>query len=128
MDFSDLDVTTAADKGAEMQVRHPVTGEAMDASIVLLGSDSKTFRDIVRDRARDAMNQRKRKNVSLEEAEEQALSTLVRCTVSWKGVQEKGESLKCTPENVEHMYKGYPWLREQVDEFIGDRANFLKSA
>jgi hypothetical protein len=40
-------------------------------------------------------------------------------------VQYNGEELACDIENKRWLYKTYRWIFDQVDEFIGDRGNFL---
>lgn len=65
--------------------------------------------------------------MTAEEIEESALRQLSICTVSWKGVKLDGQELECNPDNAYMLYSRLPWLKEQVDEFVGDRANFLKA-
>lgn len=127
MDFSQLDTGAAAEKGAKMYVEHPVTGELTGAWIRLAGVDSQRFRDIVKNRARDQMR-RKARTEDVEQAERHGLETLSHCTLEWEGVSEDGKELECNFDNAMHLYGKYFWLREQVDTFMADRANFLPSA
>ena len=52
MDLSNLDVSKKAEDGAILELEHPVTGDPLidedsgeAVSIILLGTDSKTYRD-----------------------------------------------------------------------------------
>ena len=131
MDFADLDLGSNADRGADMQVRHPVTEEPLftddgkPITIHLLGTDSAEFRNGVKDIANRSA---KRKRPSFNETERNTVELLARITTGWHGIVLNGEPLKFTRENAEMLYRDRPWLREQADEFAGDRANFFKNA
>ena len=64
--------------------------------------------------------------IDAESLEREAVEVLIVCTKDWKGIGEAGADLPCTPENVRRVYSTYLWLREQVDEFVEDRGNFMK--
>jgi hypothetical protein len=40
-------------------------------------------------------------------------------------MQENGDDLEFTKENVRRVYKTYDFVREQAREFVEDRSNFL---
>ena len=130
MDFADLDLAKTADSGADMHVRHPVTEEPLTTdgkpiTIRLLGADSAEFRNGVKAIANRSQS---RKKPSLAEAERNAVELLARITTGWQGIVWNGEPLKFSRENAEMLYRERPWLREQADEFAGERANFFKTA
>ena len=57
---------------------------------------------------------------------------LAKCTLGWEGSAKPGclaldedEFLECTEENALRVYTDFAWIREQVDAFMNDRANFL---
>ena len=123
-DFSKLDLSASAEQGATLQVRHPVSGiELEGVTIKVVGTDSKRFRDILKNKAREQMN-RKNKPIDLQKAEKESIEMLAACTLGWTGISEGGTELQFSTENAIMMYKKYLWLREQVDEFMNDRANF----
>jgi len=117
-----------------MTVRHPVTGDPLmdektqePMTITLVGQDSKEF-TASRHRLMTRKLQTKRgfRNVlKAEELDEDAMNLLVAATKAWSGVQFQGKYPECTPENIKQVYEALPWLREQVSEFVSDRANFL---
>lgn len=132
MDLATLDSVKAANEGAAMEVLHPTSNVPLKddqenpITITLIGQDS----DKVKKRQRLEMNKRlkagRRSTMTAEELEEQGLELLAFCTVSWSGIKLDGQLLDCTADNAMKVYKRVPWLREQVDSFVGDRANFLK--
>lgn len=129
MDLSALKISAA---GAEMPVLHPVTGDALtndkgDAmTITLVGTDSVEFKSIVRDRLRKQPAS-KAKQVDLEEAEQRGIELLAKITQGWSGIQFEGKPLAFSYENAVKLYSELPWLKEQVDKFVADRSNFIKS-
>jgi hypothetical protein len=132
MDLATLDITKAANEGAVMEVLHPVEGTVLkdDAgkpiTITLIGQDSEK----VKKRQRVEMNKRlkggRRQTMTAEELEEQGLQLLAFCTLSWSGIKLDGQDLDCNAANAVIVYQRLPWMKEQVDAFVGDRANFLK--
>lgn len=133
MDFKTLDLTPSAEKGSAMVVRHPVTDEDLtDAkgkpvTITLLGNHSREFRQKVDEMSRRQNKRRNSDNLTLAEAERRAAELLAAVTVSWSGVEWEGQKLECNRENAEMLYRELPWVRTQVDEFVGDVGNFFKT-
>lgn len=136
MDLSTLDTTTAAEAGATMDVVHPATGapltqqDGSTVTLTLAGQDSERFRKADRKisnkrLATSASGQRVK--LTAEGIDADSLERLVACTIAWNGIGWGGADKECTPENAREAYKRLPWLREQADTFIGDRANFLKA-
>lgn len=130
MDLASLDLTAAADRGADMKLEHPVTGAPLltDAgepiTIRLLGNDSREFRAAIGDLAEKQAGKRRQ---SLDAAEAHSVELLARMTTGWHGIVFGGEDLPFTRDNAARIYRERPWIREQVDKFIGDRGNFYKS-
>lgn len=131
MDLAKLDVTSAANAGATLTLRHPATGDDMETTITLAGRDSATWKEAERKYAdrRLAQMQRNGKmgNITTAEVEERGLKLLAAVTLDWTGVELDGKPVACTKENAEHIYARFAWIAEQVDGFVGDRSNFLPS-
>ena len=134
MDLLTLDTRDVANQGAVMEVENPATGEKLRAAggelvtITLLGLDSDKLKKRQNELTNDILKKGFRpKRVTAEKNEDERLSTLALATVDWQNVEAGGEKLQCTPDNARSLYKKLPWLAEQVDAFIGDRANFLKA-
>ena len=126
-DFTKLDFAAKAEEGAVMQVKNPLTGEALGATITLIGTDSKAFRDLAKQRATATLKRTKEEQENYDSDDEMSVM-LSKCTLAWSGVEEGVEAVEFSQENALMMYRKYRWLRDQVDQFIGDRANFLPSA
>lgn len=129
MDLTELNISAAG--SSELVLRHPATGEDLKdgdnpVTIVLLGKDSKEYRAAVAKTANSRL--RNRKVQTVEQAQQDGIDLLAAVTVGWSGIAENGEPLECTEKEVKRVYREYAWIREQVDEFVDDRANFLTSA
>lgn len=132
-DLSEIDTVAGANAGFDVKIYHPGTKEDLDITIKVLGKDSDEFQKISRAQSKKRMAKMtkgggfRNSNVSLEEIERDGLELLAACTKSWTGVIVEGKPLDCTVPNAAMVYERFPWIREQVDEAIGDRANFIPS-
>ena len=126
-DLAKLDTAKVAEEGAELRVAHPTTGEDLGIKITLIGTDSKTFRDISKSRATASLK-KKTREIDLDQNESDAVELLAKCTKSWSGITENGKEVAFSYDNAVKLYTKYLWLREQIDRFMADRSNFLPSA
>ena len=124
VDLEALDTGKTSEEGQWLELEHPKTSEPLDMHIKLLGRDSEAYKKQVR-KNQDKNLKKGLRNLKSENLENETIELLTACTVDWKGVVYQGGELECTKENIRWVYKEYDWLREQVDEFVGDRANFL---
>ena len=137
MDMSRLNLEVFAEKGATMELLHPVdndvltteeNGKGEPITISLLGSDSKAFKNKSRElaRRRVAKYQKSRnKSVDHTVSDEEASELLVACTTGWSGIVVDGEQVEFSEEAAMDLYCKNSWIREQVDAFVGDRASFF---
>ena len=126
-DLAKLDTAKVAEEGAELRVAHPTTGEDLGITITLIGTDSKTFRDISKSRATASLK-KKTREIDLDQNESEAVDLLAKCTKGWTGISENGKEVVFSFDNAVQLYTKYLWLREQIDRFMADRSNFLPSA
>lgn len=136
MDLSSLDTSAQASKGATLELRDPMTdsvlrdedsGEAV--TLTLIGSDAKSYQQA----AHKSLNRRLNKKItkagrlklSAEELEDDAFALLLISTTGWSHVIVDGNELQFSEINARMVYERFPWIREQADEFINDRMNFL---
>lgn len=132
MRLKDIKLTELSDKGAVMTVVHPTKEEPMlddrgePMTIRLVGADSSQFRAASARIANREIKKRKA-NRTVEKSEANAIELLAACTIDWS-IQVEDEPEPFSRENAEIVYREHPWLREQVDIFVGDRANFLEDA
>lgn len=128
-DFASRDVAAKAEEGAELEVLDPANGEPVGAFIILAGADSSAHRKATAAIAKRRMNGVKgfrAKSFDPEKFEAESIEVLAACTLGWKGVFLDGSPLACSRDNAIMMYTRFPWLREQVDQFISDRAAYLQ--
>lgn len=119
--------------GEFLHLLHPGTGEPIydetgePVGINLLGKDSKEYRSSQRAISNRRLNRKGNAAITAERIEAEANEVLAKCTKSWKGIVLNGESLECNFNNAKNLYATVPWVKEQVDEFVAERANFLGS-
>ena len=128
-DFASRDVAAKAEIGAELEVLDPVTSEPVGVYITLAGADSAVHRKAVATVSKRRMNGQKgfrNKGFDLEKIDAENIEIFATCTLAWKGVTVDGVSLPCSRDNAIKMYTRFPWLREQVEQFISDRSEYLQ--
>jgi hypothetical protein len=126
MDLAKFD-NTAAETGTELVLLNPIDDEPTDMKIMVLGFDSSKAKEAIRASGNKRLKRGKLVS-TMEEMEQSGLNLTAACTISWSGIEENGEEVEFAPANVKRIYTEYPWIKEQVDAFIGDRANFLSKS
>jgi len=133
VDLSSIDTVKGSNTGFDVQIYHPGTNEDLDITINVLGKDSDEFQKVSRAQQKKRMAKmqkggfRNTATVPIEEIEQDGLELLAACTKSWSGVVVEGKALDCTTANAVMIYERFPWIKEQIDTAIGDRANFIKA-
>jgi hypothetical protein len=129
----------SVDMPSRMPILHPKTLEPLvdeegrEAFIELYSRDSAKGREQARRNQIKRLASRQRKKSEIVEiTEEEQTDMLVALTSSWHLVSLDGKALKvdCTPDNVRDLYTepAMAWLRDQVENFTWDRANFLPAS
>jgi hypothetical protein len=124
MDISSL---KPMEKGAQLHIVHPVTNEDTGIVITLLGTDSAEWKQCAREIKNRALRNGKRK-LSDDEMETLPYEMLSSITIGWEGMEEGGNPVKFSKEEAMRIYRDVPVIGEQVDKFVGERANFLPNA
>lgn len=137
-DLAQVDTKTLAETGVDMPVKSLdgkplVARNGEQVAITVLGSDSTKYRSLTRVQVRkrlDAMAGGKTiTETDMDETEQDVLDVLTACTVGWKNVLDtEGNPIPYTTDNVRKLYAAYPVIREQVDAFISNRANFIPAS
>lgn len=130
MDLSKLK-TAKADEGATLELLHPSTMDVIEGmTITLLGQDSQVYRKLSLGKQQAALNRMKRgkkaEDLDAEKLSEDSINDLVKLTVAWTGFERDGKPVEFNEVNVKNIYTEFPWIREQAQEFIADRANFFR--
>lgn len=135
MDLSELKVQ---DEGKRLDLRHPATGEVLTYGdkdektmyLVIGSSDSETYKKAQRkviDRRLKQQQKFRQARMTAAQLEEEAMISLAEVTYDGR-VFLKGKEVQITPGQVAiDLYKEYSWIKEQANDFLEDRSNFLQS-
>lgn len=124
-DLKSLFTKDLAESGVEMRLKNPADGTVIKGddgkawTITVIGTDSDKWKSL------QAAMTKKRSQDADENAMEKLLAGLV---VGWKGIVLDGDVLKFTPQAAIKLLMDYPWIRDQINLFANDRANFLPVA
>lgn len=127
------------EKPSRMVLVHPVSRqpvrdkEGKEAFINLYSADSEMARKHQRAVTRRQLAMRGRAKNTPEELEANAVGLLAALTApDWYLVDFNGDPIDVpySPENARELYTepAVSWIREQVDEYVGDRGNFSKAS
>ncbi len=134
VDLAAIDTVKGANEGFDVQIYHPGTNEDLGISITVLGKDSDEFQKISRAQSKKRMAKlskggfRNTTQIPIEEIEQDGIELLAACTKGWAGVVIDGKPVSFSQAEAVNLYTRFPWIREQVDTAIGDRANFIKGS
>jgi hypothetical protein len=122
-DFANL--AKVQDDGVDVEILHPKTAEPLGMVIRVAGPDSARQK-----RARGAVNNARlqmsrNKRLTAAELEADGLKVLVASIISWSGVEENGQSIELSTETATDVLTRFPFIREQIDAVVGDRAGFI---
>tara|TARA_R110000744_G_scaffold32418_1_gene75845 strand:+ start:9788 stop:10252 length:465 start_codon:yes stop_codon:yes gene_type:complete len=141
------DIRKSASEGANFYLRDPIThkiidvvvnaDESADYSLTptfhMQGMDSPAYRRAVAHRSALRQNRRKQKDVPtgaiiLEIAEgmyDDECRNLSAVVDGWSNVEDDKGPIEFSREAAYKLFSDYPWMKEQAEAFISDRANFL---
>jgi glutamine amidotransferase-like uncharacterized protein len=125
-DLNDLDIISRADVGAECVIKNPVTGEDTPAYLMLAGADSLVYKHAQHRIANARINRKSTARITIEEIEAEQIGVLVECTIGWDGMVMGGVEMPFDRATVRRMYEKFPTVREQAEQFISDRGNYLR--
>lgn len=118
MDIKGLYTAEIHEQGAELQVKDQ-SGKPMDCYIKVVGTDSTRWRSIVRDKMRSL--------VADDDITDSA-TLLAKATIGWRGFEENGKPYDFTEDRAAELYRNAPYISDQVDRFIANRANFMNDS
>jgi len=133
MDLSTLKIDN---EPADLQLLNPKTGEKTDIILHCVGLDSDQFKAVDRQLSKKRLIDAQRKGgikrviqqADFEQIEEDDCQRLAACISGWKNLQEGDKAVKFSTAACIEILKKYPWIKDQVQEFVSDRANFIKAA
>lgn len=124
MDIDDLMTRDAHESGAELRIVNPKTGKKTDIYIKLMGVDSRAFRKAQKAAIRKVIAAKG--NLNEDEFLDEDIEQLVAITIGWRGAKRNGKEFEFNEANCRELYSQSPAIADQVDRFIGNRANFTK--
>ena len=119
--FDLADLSPAADT-VEVEVFDPRTRRGTGIFITVA---RKKLREQINRRFKQ-MGRRIAVQMTAEENEAEALELLVHVTTAWRNVTFKGVALDLNDANARMLYEQVPVIREQVEDAINDRGNFMR--
>jgi hypothetical protein len=130
-DLASIDTVKDANQGTTVELYHPSSGKDLGILINILGKDSDKFRQIQTEqsRRRTAKLQKTgfRAGLTSSDFDSDAIELLASCTTGWENMVIDKKDVPFTRENAVAIYTQYPWIKEQVDSAVGDRALFTKA-
>lgn len=136
MDFyaPGLDTVTASETGVDMPVLNPqgrplLRKDKTPMVITVYGPDSSQYRDQVRE-MRKRQQRRAVEGVDTTPDDDIAdtVAMLARLAIRWNVQFTDGKDAPCNYETVSAFLKAFPATRDQMDSFIGRRANFTQAS
>jgi len=132
MDLTNIKLASADSEGVKMELYHPVEETSFDPPVFLIvvGMDSDVYQKAQRDLRNKQFKKMQKRNrirldMTVEETEQNAIELLAKCILGWENVEWEGSPLPYNQDNAKKLLS-INWVREQVDEFIGDRRNFIQ--
>lgn len=124
MDIEELYTKEAHEAGAVVQITSPDTGKELGFSVSIVGPDSKAWRTQYSAHVKRVIDSKADgKDIDSDQFEVEFLASV---TVGWSGFTRAGEEVEFSRKECEKLYDNAPWLRDQVNAFAGNRANFTK--
>ena len=119
MKLSSLYTTDLHADGAELEI---LDGEDKPTGlfITVMGVDSQVFRDHAKKQQKAYIESLRSKKDF--DDEDMSIDGMVAATIGWSGTSEE-----FSPELCRELYTKAPYVKDQVDRFIADRANFTKA-
>lgn len=108
-------------ESAKLELKHPETFEVIpDAYLKVCGSDSRQYRAMLVEVARNNADAKD----DTEAVYRNMTAGLAKLVVEISGLKEDGKPIT----DPVYLLTHYPWIRQQVDQFVMRRANFLQKA
>lgn len=115
---------------ATLHLLDPIHGDELfngdvPMTITVYGMESEIAKNTMKRRAQKQLNSRSKQNI--DETIEFNTQFLAKLITGWTGINENNEPLEYSRENAAELLRKYAWVREQVDAFVTERSNFIKS-
>lgn len=126
MELSQLATAEAHEEGAECNIKDPLTGEATDVFIRIMGADSAKWREQKKKQTNAVIEARASGKDFAVDFDAMDVAALVAVTIGWRGIMLDGAEYEFNGKNAKHLYTNSPSVVGQLLEFLSDGANFTK--
>lgn len=122
-----FDVESGSNSGSRLELIDKY-GKKSGEWILLLGMDSREANARLSEQAQDRVvrAQRGDRTVTVEQVRGERCDLLAALTKEWSFKTADGAAFPCTAENARRIYLASVLVREQVEEYVNRRANFLQ--
>jgi len=118
-------LTSDQENGTEVVILHPGSGEPIGIKMQVAGPDSKRQKAATSLIVAERTEMRLRR-ITAARLEDENIRVAAASIISWSGVIENGKEIEYSPSAALGLLTRYPFIREQIVSYSGDRANFLK--
>lgn len=130
-DLSAVNTSKKSNDGVWMQIKDLdgnvlANDEGQEMAILVYGKDSARYRKFISDAFK--ANAGRKTERTFEELEASNIELLSDMIGGFRNIVLGGEPLEYTKEAAKSLMADFPVIREQVDTFVGSRANFLLNA
>lgn len=110
-------------QASRMELMHPVMG-ALGIYIEVVGQDSLQYRQVTKQLMKARLD-RDGKKMDVEQMEKDNAALIASCIVGWS---DDGVFDAYTPERAKELMvmPELSWIREQLEAFVSERANFFR--
>ncbi|MDA9530341.1 hypothetical protein [Bradyrhizobium sp. CCBAU 25338] len=116
------DIVEGQDRGAELLIKHPVTGEPTDVVLIVAGPDSDVQRR-ARLKMQDALYAF-RGRPPADDFDRLEIERLARCIVGWR-VKRDGQDVPFAFNSAVKLLTEMRFIREQVEAFAASRVDYF---
>lgn len=151
-DAASLGTSKDAEKPVWFEIANNRDGSPTGLQFQLVGKDSKEYRALNRklqNKRLDTLAKTRKLKMTAEENEAETLMLLVACVKSFRSrlmkrvdgvlvplepeqfeatINIEGEKLPYTHENVKRTFTTVPEIKEQIEDFLADRVNFIQES
>lgn len=123
MEIKSLYTLDDHEEGSEVCINGP-DGNKTDLYINVMGCDSHAYRKKERE-VRAKVIRSLRDDSDMGEFDED-LEMMTHVTIGWRGLKDGGVDVPFSKDAAKKLYVNAPYIRQQVNEFVVNRKNFIK--
>lgn len=120
------------DEGVEIEILHPKTNAKLGMFVTVASYQSERVKALQRTMTNALIREQKRnpkKVGTVEELEKKTMDIVSTAVLSWRGFEDGGKEIECSPENVLAVLENPDlwFIGEQIDKAADDQGAFIKA-